>query len=227
MKTRFTIFILCTFILCASKLLGQEGPSKNTAKALNLFAGYGSHGFVCGGNIRVKTANSDKAGTRLYLDIGYQDYTFDAPFIFNSLPYNSDTWIMSWGAGISEEFYLSPAFHIAPFAGVRFDNAHFKDNYINTTIGNGELIRYWDGVEVGSRLKQNYGDSKLAFDIGVCLNLRLLKNLWLIGKAGVAPVKYDSNESIYGKYWADTPHLNDWAIKRSMFRAEAMLSLGF
>jgi hypothetical protein len=226
-KKIYLSLTVSTFFLCAINLFGQDGSGNNTAQTFNLFAGYGTHGIVCGGNWRIATTNSGNSGTRLYGDISFQGITFSQPLTFNGQQYNSDTWITSWGGGIAQEFYLAPSFHIAPFLGVRFDDAKFKDNFINTTIGNGELIRYWNGVEVGSRLKQDYGSSRLAFDIGCCFNIRLFSRLWLNVKGAVSPIKYNNNDSMYGKYWADTPHLNDYAINRSIFRVEGTLSLGF
>ena len=206
---------------------GQSKSDNNTAQKLNLFGGYGTHGIVFGFNCRIATAKSGKSGTRLYLDLSSQGISFSTPIVFKSQSYNSDTRIMSFGGGIAKEYYLKPGFHLAPFIGVRFDDAHFKDSYINNEIGDGQLIRYWDGVEVGSRLSKDYGGSRLAVDIGGCFNIRIAKRFWLMIKVAVSPIKYDSNESMYGKYWADTQNLNDYAINRSIIRSEVTLNFGF
>ncbi len=223
----YRLILFSTSVLCVVSLFGQNVTDKNTAQKFNLFAGYGTHGIVCGGNLRFATTSSGKSGTRLYFDIGYQEISFDRPLTFKGEEHNSDTKIISYDAGLAQEFYLLRGFHFVLFAGVRFDVAQFKDDNINETIGDGELVRYWNDIEVGKRLKKDYGNSLLAFDVGCCLNIKLSKRLWLIGKAAISPVKYDSNNSMYGKYWADTEHLNNFAINRSIYRVEALLSYGF
>lgn len=225
MKKAISLFLIIIFI--GNFVSGEDQNPKNSSNKLNIYAGYGTHGLLFGFDYKLKSFMSEKTSTRFFIDITMKNYYFSKKFTFNNVQYKSDTRINAFSLGFSQEFNISKSFHISPYIGVRMESSHFLEDTINKTIGEGKLIRYWNGVVVGKTLNKDYGESQLTYDVGLILNLRIYNKIWLYIKSGYSPITYDSNLSIYGKYWADTNNPNDFAIKQNSLRFEITACYGF
>lgn len=231
MKTKLLLMIFLT-LSATNLIIAQKNTDVTRAGDLNLFAGYGNLGAAFEGDWRIFLSEKKPIGTKIYLNFGFQSQKFDSAYFRFGTPgnfkeYSSDTRIVMYGLGLSEDYYVSPKFTLGGFIGMRFESSKLKDSYINDQVRGGQFIRYLGGVEVGKRLDDSYGSSELAIDIGGYACVNLSKKFWLKLKGGLCKIYYASDNSLYGQYWANTNYKNNYYINRPIARAEISLGLSF
>lgn len=134
----------------------------------------------------------------------------------------TDANIVSYGVGFSKEFYFLKWFHLAPYAGVRREDASFNDT----------LDDY-----LKENLDENYGEKIWTFDAGARLGFNITHWLKLRGTIGFSPISYDSDETIFGEEvnsdMADlTPEYeegdeNPFYLRRKNIKWDIMLRVNF
>lgn len=212
------LFISASFSLLVIAVCAQEQVS--------LFAGYGTQQIVLRGDYLVSDDFIKGSQTRIYIEGGLDQQKFNERNLnFSGDNYSSDSRVFFVGVGFSQQFNRSK-FSISPYAGLRYAYARFKDRALVDAIAEHTLIRYKYGQQVGPVVENGYGDT-FTFDIGLRLGFHITKHIEIAFSGGIAPVKFNTAATMYGQYWGESPHSNDYYIKYAIWRAEGGLRFHF
>ncbi len=195
----------------------------------SISAGYGTHRIGLRGDFKIteKLIKVPNSSTRMYLEAGIDWQSFQqSTFVFNSYPYRSDTWMLGIGLGIGQEFIVKNWFVAYPYIGLYYKYARFSDPSLVEAIGTYKLQRSWDGVPVGEVVENGYGNL-FTIDIGTRIGFRIGKVFEIGGTIAFAPAFYDSQKTLFGRYWAVEPYSNPYHIERIFFKGEGFIRFNF
>ena len=223
MKTRIKLLSLAGVLFMALPLLRAQSSLGSIS------AGYGTHRIDLRGDVKLtdKLIKVPNSSTRMYLELGIDWQNFQqSTFIFNSAPYSSNTWMLALGLGFGQEFIIKNWFVAYPYIGLYYKYARFTDPALVEGIGTYKLQRYHDGMPVGEVVENGYGNL-FTVDVGTRIGFRIGKVFEIGGTIAFAPAVFDSQKTLFGRYWAVAPYANDYYIERIFFKGEGYIRFNF
>lgn len=221
MKVVKIIALLIVLISVSTTINAQ--PSK-----VSISLGYGTHKIAVRGDFKItdNLVKKENSSTRLYCELGADWQKFDFDINFKSIPYKSNVYMIALGIGIGQEFIFKERVSIQPYLGLFYKYARFVDRDLVKNIGEYSLIRYYAGAQVGKPVENGYGNL-FTIDLGSRIGFRITDKIELGGSIGICPAKFSTENSLFGKYWAQKPYPNDYYIKRLLLKGEANIKINF
>ena len=81
-------------------------------------------------------------------------------------------------------------------------------------------------MKVGPVVDNAYGNA-VSLELGSRIGVKLARFIALEGTVAVAPFRFSSSSTLFGKYWAQAPYDNDYYIRYLPIRAEGTLRFLF
>lgn len=229
MKQNF-IFLLLFVYSNHHTLNAQSNINEFKSEEYALSLGYGNMGFNGKFDVAFMHYLKDQSSSRFYLDFSYQPMSFSvSSFNFNHQNYSSDAFLFSFGGGIMQEFLIAKRLIISPFIGARYYYVRFTDGDLVDAIGTNTLVRYTDftySKTAGPVVENGYGNT-FGFEAGTVVGIKIIKWLEVYGSFSFAPVEFSTANTLFGKYWGESPYPNNYYVDKLPLRMGGGLRFSF